>query len=185
MHHSLCPFDLFVFLWLSRSELERNALAKIIVVVKQVGLAEQQAGEFVNNGFSQLNGFGGSAWRVGAFHGDNRLNSANWHQTLTDYSVLVMTAQILVNVLDQNVARMDQIALLVSMLTLKFVHVPLDSLLTCPQAMWNVLMFFSLTDFLCSGPFLVRASAEKSWGIPKEIWLIARVTAGLFHYWLC
>lgn len=48
------------------------------------------------------------------FFRDNPINSSNWAGTIAQTSVMVMTAQLLLNVLKSGVANMHQISLLVS-----------------------------------------------------------------------
>ena len=73
-----------------------------------VRIADQQAGAFL-----RCPSFADQTLRVGCFTGDAPVNAQSWPSELQKNHVLVMTPQLLLNVLDAGAASFEQIHLLV------------------------------------------------------------------------
>ena len=92
---------------MSRRLLEYNSAAKIVVICPTVPLARQQALVFVVEGFLDR------GFNVDAFCGDNSIPPCQWCDRLQQYSVLVMTPQIILNILNEGGGSVNQIDMLV------------------------------------------------------------------------
>ena len=66
--------------------------ARILMLVPEVVLTNQQAAEFIRCGVTKTT----------PFSSEHPLNPSNWHQNLLSNNVMVATGQLLVNVLAQN-----------------------------------------------------------------------------------
>ncbi|KAI7843234.1 hypothetical protein COHA_003068 [Chlorella ohadii] len=88
--------------------LQQDHSARIVFLAPSVALAEQQAGVFL-----AVPAFKDGMFRVACRAGDNSLPPRDWHKTLEDNHVLVLTTQCFLNALNAGEAHCDQLALLV------------------------------------------------------------------------
>ena len=70
---------------------QAKATARILMLVPEVVLTNQQAAAFISCGLNKTN----------PFSSEHPLSFGNWHQNLMSNNVMVATAQLLVNVLVQ------------------------------------------------------------------------------------
>lgn len=96
-----------VFLVQYRLALTREPRSKIVVIVPTVPLSKQHEGEFL------AHGFGEQGWGVESYSSENSISRSTWMSVLEERSVMIMTAQLLLNLLDECVASISQIDLLV------------------------------------------------------------------------
>ncbi|KAK9839243.1 hypothetical protein WJX81_003834 [Elliptochloris bilobata] len=82
--------------------------ARVVFLTTTTALAPQQAKEFLNSPV-----FSSGKARVDFFSSDNPLPAREWDAKLASTAVLVMTGQILLNLLSSGAAQLPQIALLV------------------------------------------------------------------------
>ena len=93
---------------LSEELLLEDSSRRVVLIAPTVSLADQQAGAFL-----RCPSFADQTLRVGCFTGDAPVNAQSWPSELQKNHVLVMTPQLLLNVLDAGAASFEQIHLLV------------------------------------------------------------------------
>lgn len=85
----------------------RNPAAKIVVLVPNVTLTKQHEREYIKAGFAD------AGFAVGGFSSENQMTPLKWLGILHNYSVIIATAQSLLNCMVEGPANFDQLLLLI------------------------------------------------------------------------
>ncbi|GMH45367.1 hypothetical protein BSKO_13324 [Bryopsis sp. KO-2023] len=96
-----------IFIECIRNGLVKFSGLKALVIIPNIALSKQHEGSFM------MGGFGEAGWRVESYSSEHSVNRTSWPTELEKQSVMIMTAQIFLNLLEDGAAHMEQLHLII------------------------------------------------------------------------